>query len=194
MKRPRSATDSDDETPLFSPSPSKSESECEDEAIDTSLYRSIGSGNLGRTLLLKMGWREGTGLGVGGFGRVDPVPISDKRGGDLTGIGKMSLDTRTIESSTANRRFLESERQLNETEAEREIRFITNEKKQAQKEDVTQALKTYRCDLCQKQYDRPSSFEAHLNSYDHHHKKVSQKCDATRSTLKSVNAYSASWK
>jgi hypothetical protein len=121
-----------------------------------------------------MGWREGSGLGVGGFGRVEPVPISDKRGGDFTGIGKASLDNRTIASSTATRKTLESERQLNETEAERENRLSLIERKQAQREDVSQALKTYKCELCQKQYDRPSTFEAHLNSYDHHHKKVSQ--------------------
>lgn len=173
MKRSQSAIaadDDDDETPLSSPSPSESESEVDESG--TSLHRSLGSGNVGKSLLLKMGWREGCGLGVGGFGRVDPVPISDKRGGDLTGIGKTSLDTRTIASSTAARRTLESERQLIETEPERERRLLLMEKKQAQREDVSLALKTYRCELCQKQYDRPSTFDAHLNSYDHHHKKV----------------------
>lgn len=165
------ADEDDDETPLSSPSPSDSESE--DDEIGPSLHRSIGTSNVGRSLLLKMGWKEGSGLGIGGFGRVEPVPISDKRGGDLTGIGKLSLDTRTIASSTANRRTLESERQLNETESERLNRLEITEKKQAQKEDVNQALKTYFCETCSKQYDRPSTYEAHLNSYDHHHKKVS---------------------
>lgn len=170
LKRTHSG-DEDDETPLFSPSPSNSEDGQEEEEIGTSLHRTLGSFNLGKDLLLKMGWKEGSGLGIGGFGRVDPIPISEKRGGDMTGIGKTSQDTRTIASSTANRRLLDSEKQLNETEAERLDRLALLGRKQAQKEDVIQALKTYRCELCQKQYDRPSTFEAHLNSYDHHHKK-----------------------
>lgn len=29
------------------------------------------------------------------------------------------------------------------------------------------------CDLCEKQYAKPSEYENHLTSYDHHHKKVS---------------------
>ena len=103
---------------------------------------------------------------------MEPVPISEKRGGDLTGIGKTSLDTRSIASSTANRRAMESERQMHETEWEKDQRLALVETKQAQKEQVTHALKTYRCELCEKQYDRPSTYEAHLNSYDHHHKKV----------------------
>lgn len=171
LKRQQPRLDEDDEhddTPLFSPSPSDSE----EEEAGTSLDRTLSSTNMGRNLLLKMGWKEGCGLGLGGFGRVEPVPISEKRGGDLTGIGKTSLDTRSIASSTANRRALESERQMHETEWERDQRLALVETKQAQKEQVTNALKTYRCELCQKQYDRPSTYEAHLNSYDHHHKKV----------------------
>lgn len=173
--------DEDDEMPLFSPSPSSSEEDGKDEEQEgTSLHRTLGSFNLGKDLLLKMGWKEGSGLGVGGFGRVDPIPMSEKRGGDLTGIGKSSLDARTIASSTATRRLLDSERQVNETEAERVNRLALLGKKQAQKEDVIQALKTYRCELCQKQYDRPSTFEAHLNSYDHHHKKRFMEMKATQ--------------
>jgi len=162
--------DEEGETPLFSPSPSPSDEI--DEIVGTSLDRMLASTNIGRDLLIKMGWREGSGLGMGGFGRVDPVPISEKRGGDLTGIGKTSQDVRSIATSTANRRTMESERQLHESEAERENRIAMVETKQAQRDEVNHALKTYRCELCQKQYDRPSTYEIHLNSYDHHHKKV----------------------
>jgi hypothetical protein len=164
----------DDETPLFSPSPSPSASGHSeiDEMIGTSLSRALASSNIGRDLLMKMGWKEGSGLGLGGFGRVEPVPISEKRGGDMTGIGRSTMDLREIATSTASRRTMESERQMRESGSEREQREALAQTKQAQKEEVTQALKTYRCELCQKQYDRPSTYEAHLNSYDHHHKKV----------------------
>lgn len=47
----------------------------------------LSSHNVGHAMLLKMGWMPGKGLGVEGNGRVQPVPISEKRGADLTGIG-----------------------------------------------------------------------------------------------------------
>lgn len=147
-------------------------SDSSDGEVGNSLNAALGAVNVGRNLLLKMGWTEGKGLGADGSGRIDPIPISEKRGGDLTGLGKMSLDVRTIAISTAGRRALESEKQLLESDAERERRLSNSEAKKAQKADVSQALKTFRCELCQKQYDRPSTFESHLNSYDHHHKKV----------------------
>ncbi|UZJ55021.1 hypothetical protein CBS101457_004341 [Exobasidium rhododendri] len=167
LKRRQTNAESEDETPLFSPSPSPSD----EETTGTSLDRVLSPTNVGRELLLKMGWKEGSGLGLGGFGMIDPVPISEKRGNDLTGIGKTSLDVRTIVSSTANRRTMESERQLHEDETAKERRLARVESRKAQTNDVNQALKTYRCELCEKQYDRPSTYEAHLNSYDHHHKK-----------------------
>ena len=45
--------------------------------------------NVGKQLLAKMGWKSGTGLGLDGDGRVDPVMVQqfEKRAGLGTSIG-----------------------------------------------------------------------------------------------------------
>lgn len=165
--------ESEDETPLFS-SGSSSASEQDDEMMGAAgPSAKVTSIDVGRQLLMKMGWKEGSGLGLSGNGIVNPIVISEKRGSDLTGIGKSSLDSRTIDSTTSKRRELQSERLLNETDEDRIRREALVETRQAQKDQVSLALQTYKCDICQKQYDRPSAYETHLTSYDHHHKKVS---------------------
>ena len=40
----------------------------------------IGEMNLGHSLLKKMGWKEGQGLGTGSQGRKDPIALSAQRG------------------------------------------------------------------------------------------------------------------
>lgn len=49
----------------------------------------IGQDNVGYRLMMKMGWKTGMGLGLDGSGRTTPVPISEKRGADTTGIGEL---------------------------------------------------------------------------------------------------------
>lgn len=56
------------------------------------------------------------------LGRVDPVPFYVKN--DLTGLGKTSQDTRMIETTVAQRRGLDSERQQKETEEQRRAREV----------------------------------------------------------------------
>ncbi|KAN0066037.1 hypothetical protein ACQY0O_000130 [Thecaphora frezii] len=131
----------------------------------------LATSNIGRRMLEMMGWRAGTGLGLYRTGRIDPVPISDKRGGDLTGIGKTSLDASMIGSTTAQRRELQSEAIMKETEQQRWQREQQAAKKALVQAETLTALQTYRCDLCDKQYHLPSEYDGHLKSYDHHHKK-----------------------
>lgn len=41
-------------------------------------------------------------------------------------------------------------------------------------ESTSDLRQSYHCDLCDKQYTRYSEYDNHLNSYDHHHRQVSQ--------------------
>jgi hypothetical protein len=52
--------------------------------------------------------------------RVDPIPFHVKN--DLTGLGKTTQDFRMIETTVAERRKLDSERQRKETEYQRKTR------------------------------------------------------------------------
>ena len=45
------------------------------------------SGGIGAALLRRMGWEEGQGLGKDGKGRTEPVQASNKRSGDMRGLG-----------------------------------------------------------------------------------------------------------
>lgn len=55
-------------------------------------------------------------------GRVDPVPFQIKR--DVTGLGKLNQDVRMIDSTVSQRRGLDSERHLKETEDQRRAREV----------------------------------------------------------------------
>lgn len=96
--------------------------------------------NKGFAMLAKLGWSEGQPLGITGdgvcfrpsvleprllgecLGRVDPIPFQIKR--DLTGLGKTTQDVRMIETTVSQRRGLDSERQVKETEDQRHAREV----------------------------------------------------------------------
>ncbi|PWN45935.1 hypothetical protein IE81DRAFT_363759 [Ceraceosorus guamensis] len=160
----------EDETPLYSRSPSPVlDRPNKHEAASLQDY--LAPRNVGHAMLLKMGWVVGQGLGITGQGRVEPVPISEKRGSDLTGIGKMSLDLRTVDASVAQRREMASERMGRETEEERSRRLDEAARMATAKAGAAEAKSAFRCELCDKGYSIPSAYEAHLTSYDHHHRK-----------------------
>ena len=54
---------------------------------------------------------------------MDPVPFYVKN--DLTGLGKMNQDVEMIESTVSQRRNLDSERLLRETEEQRRAREVS---------------------------------------------------------------------
>lgn len=56
------------------------------------------------------------------LGRIDPIPFQIKR--DLTGLGKTNQDVRMIETTVAQRRGMDSERQQKETENQRRAREV----------------------------------------------------------------------
>lgn len=90
---------------------------------------------------------------------------------DSLGIGKAEEEMEYHTSSTAQRRALDSEKQLQETEEERRQRELSTLKKEEVKSDIKETLRAFYCELCDKQYSKISEYEQHLQSYDHHHKK-----------------------
>ncbi|KAJ2963873.1 hypothetical protein NQZ79_g1103 [Umbelopsis isabellina] len=125
--------------------------------------------NIGYRLLCKMGWSAGQGLGSDRQGRVDPIRIDLKM--DSLGIGKAEEEEDYHISSTAQRRALDSEKQMEESEQERIVRETVTHKKEEVKNDIKEILRAFYCELCDKQYSKISEYEQHLQSYDHHHKK-----------------------
>lgn len=115
-----------------------------DEEIVT-LETKIRNTNIGYAMLQKLGWKDGQGLGARSqgertgpaqnerrltdhfhlivfTGRADPVPFEVKN--DSLGLGKASLDRTVIEATVSQRRDLDSERLLRETEEQRRAREV----------------------------------------------------------------------
>ncbi|KZT06381.1 uncharacterized protein LAESUDRAFT_726214 [Laetiporus sulphureus 93-53] len=128
----------------------------------------IKSTNKGFLMLAGMGWVEGQPLGLSGDGRVDPVPFYVKN--DLTGLGKTSQDVEMIESTVAQRRELDSERQIKETEEQRKAREDTVARRVALQSEISSTLRAFYCELCDKQFRNVAQYDEHTNSYAHHHK------------------------
>ncbi|GAN11684.1 G patch domain-containing protein 8-like [Mucor ambiguus] len=137
--------------------------------IQVSMETHIPENNIGYKLLQKMGWQAGRGLGSQGQGRIDPIRIELKD--DSLGVGKAEEYTTTHVSTTAKRKALDSEKQLEETEIQKIERQYQVEKKQAIAQELKEVKKAFYCELCDKQYKNISEYEQHLQSYDHHHKK-----------------------
>ncbi|KAG5648165.1 hypothetical protein DXG03_006119 [Asterophora parasitica] len=124
--------------------------------------------NKGFAMLAKLGWTEGQPLGISGDGRVDPIPFQIKR--DSTGLGKTSQDVRMIETTVSQRRGLDSERLLKETEDQRRAREELVARKSALETEISSTLKAFYCSLCDKQFKNVAQYDEHTNSYAHHHK------------------------
>ncbi|KAI8644946.1 G-patch domain-containing protein [Parasitella parasitica] len=140
-----------------------------ESTIQVSMETHIPESNIGYKLLQKMGWQAGKGLGSQGQGRVDPIRIELKD--DSLGVGKAEEYTATHVSTTAKRKALDSEKQLEETEIQKLEREFRVEKKQSIAQELKQVKRAFYCELCDKQYQNISGYEQHLQSYDHHHKK-----------------------
>ncbi|KAI0768491.1 hypothetical protein BD413DRAFT_126422 [Trametes elegans] len=146
----------------------------------------IKSNNVGFSMLAKMGWVEGSPLGLSGdgifvsnvriddhaltslAGRVEPVPFYVKN--DLTGLGKANQDVRMIETTVSQRRELDSERQTKETEEQRRQREEAVARRAAVKSEISSVLRPFYCEVCKKQFQNVAQYDEHTNSYAHHHK------------------------
>jgi len=69
------------------------------ETIDANTK--IPSSNIGYKMLLKMGWKDGVGLGKNLQGRKEPVPQGTK--GDFRGLGRVEQDNKMAEEATSKR-------------------------------------------------------------------------------------------
>ncbi|THV05960.1 hypothetical protein K435DRAFT_645950, partial [Dendrothele bispora CBS 962.96] len=124
--------------------------------------------NKGFAMLAKLGWTEGTSLGLSADGRVDPVPFQMKS--DSTGLGKVNQDVRMIESTVSQRRELDSERQHKESTEQRQARKDEVARREAVASEISDVLKPFYCSLCDKQFKNVAQYDEHTNSYSHHHK------------------------
>ncbi|CAG7848045.1 SubName: Full=Related to G-patch-domain Zn-finger DNA-binding protein-Laccaria bicolor {ECO:0000313/EMBL:CCA71816.1} [Serendipita indica DSM 11827] len=138
-----------------------------EEEIAT-LETRIKATNIGYSMLARMGWNPGDGLGLNGTGRPDPIPFSLKN--DTSGLGKTRMDFEMIDATVGQRRDLESERQTRETDEEKRTREESVARQAAIQTEITGVLKPFYCQLCDKQFLNVGQYDEHTNSYAHHHK------------------------
>ncbi|KAF5368350.1 hypothetical protein D9758_002377 [Tetrapyrgos nigripes] len=183
LKRNSRDDDDDDNVSLVSRTPSPPPEGMDVDAQDISKYDEYVRGparevitvetkikptNKGFAMLAKLGWTEGTPLGLSGDGRVDPIPFQMKS--DSTGLGKVNQDVRMIESTVSQRRELDSERQQKESDEQRQAREDAVARREAVASELSDVLKPFYCSLCDKQFKNVAQYDEHCNSYAHHHK------------------------
>lgn len=125
--------------------------------------------NRGYRMLQRMGWK-GTGLGRNENGIVEPVKGGVEAGLRL-GVGKAEQDTFYMAADNVVRKKLEVELQADEDQSRRDRREMQAERDERIRQDVTTMQRTFYCQTCSKQYKNAAEMEAHMSSYDHHHKK-----------------------
>jgi hypothetical protein len=149
------------------------EQEAEDAAgsmlAGSATDKAISSSTRGYKLLLKLGWKEGSGLGKGESGRLEPVKVDSAVG--MLGLGKAAEYDEVSAQATAQRKRLEAELQACETEDRRQKRELEAKKQHIIQETITNQNRPFFCDLCNKQYKTVTEMSNHLSSYDHHHTK-----------------------
>lgn len=122
-------------------------------------------------LLQRMGWVQGRGLGRHGTGIVEPVRLAQQEA--TLGLGKAREYEAVAEDATAERRATTAEliaREADDAEAQRRREAKVHETDRIQSA-LHAATREFYCDVCHKQYKLVTEFDAHLSSYDHHHKK-----------------------
>ncbi|KAL3151579.1 hypothetical protein ABBQ38_012575 [Trebouxia sp. C0009 RCD-2024] len=129
----------------------------------------IPDSNKGFQMLQKMGWK-GTGLGRNENGIVEPVRGGVEAGLRL-GVGKAEQESFYTAADNVVRKKLEVELQADENQERRDRREMQAERDLRIKQDVTHMQRVFYCQTCSKQYKNAAEMEAHLSSYDHHHKK-----------------------
>ncbi|KAL6070712.1 G-patch domain-containing protein [Balamuthia mandrillaris] len=160
-----------------------------DKLEQASMDKALDEDNIGFRLLQKMGWKAGQGLGKEGSGIVAPIRVDIKE--DFLGLGKKEQEETYATEATAKRKTLESEKE--ETEELKRRREEKVEKEHSIKQEVTEILDVFHCKLCNKQYTNVAQYDAHLSSYDHHHKKVPP-LSLSLSRLVSYRSRNSVWK
>eukprot|EP00877_Chromochloris_zofingiensis_P011958 jgi/Chrzof1/7015/Cz02g07210.t1 len=147
-----------------------------EERASATTDTAIEESNVGFKLLQKMGWK-GKGLGRKEDGIVEPIKAGVEAGVRL-GLGKQEQDDQYTAAENVSRKKLESEIQANEDESRTRRREMEVARDEKIKQDVGVILKTFYCQICNKQYINAMELDQHLSSYDHHHKKRMQETKA----------------
>ncbi|CEO96957.1 G-patch domain-containing protein [Plasmodiophora brassicae] len=134
-----------------------------------SMDQPIPGSNIGFRMLQKLGWKAGSGLGRRQQGIIDPIRFDVKE--EVLGVGAESHYREMSKMTTSERKRLESESQLNETPEQAAVREAKAEQRRRQDQNVQDELSNLRCTLCNKQYTKAIEYQAHLDSYDHNHRK-----------------------
>ncbi|OAV88705.1 hypothetical protein PTTG_07791 [Puccinia triticina 1-1 BBBD Race 1] len=141
----------------------------------------LGMDNKGMQLLLKMGWIQGNGLGVGQKGRKEPIPTPAQT--PLLGLGKATQDAYMLSNAISKPKELESiiiARETEEDKIKREEKVKEVQTRVVERED---RLKTFHCQVCDKGYTTISQFEEHERSYAHHHAKRALEARESRKAI-----------
>ncbi|KAA1101456.1 hypothetical protein PGT21_020552 [Puccinia graminis f. sp. tritici] len=141
----------------------------------------LGIDNKGMQLLLKMGWIQGNGLGVGQKGRKEPIPTPAQT--PLLGLGKATQDAYMLSNSISKPKELESmviARETEEAKVKREEKVKEIQTRVVERED---RLKTFHCQVCDKGYTTISQFEEHERSYAHHHARRALEAKEARKSM-----------
>lgn len=101
-------------------------------------------------MLLKMGWKAGSGLGKNEQGRKEPVNVEEKQ--EQLGLGRMSSELEMARNATAERRMQEAEMEVRldpERVAELRARWKTAaEKKEAIQVELKEVQSVFYCEVC----------------------------------------------
>ncbi|EGG07611.1 uncharacterized protein MELLADRAFT_62380 [Melampsora larici-populina 98AG31] len=130
-------------------------------------YKKLDMNNKGMLLLLKMGWTQGSGLGMMNDGRKDPIPTPAQT--PLLGLGKSTQDQYMLSNAINKPKELESiviSKESQEDKIKREEKVKVLIEREEERED---RLKSFYCSICDKGYTNISQFEEHERSYAHHH-------------------------
>ncbi|KAH9812491.1 hypothetical protein DFH28DRAFT_402131 [Melampsora americana] len=125
-------------------------------------YKKLDMNNKGMLLLLKMGWTQGSGLGIMNDGRKDPIPTPAQT--PLLGLGKSTQDQYMLSNAISKPKELESITISKETEEEKMKREEKVKVLIEREEERGDRLKSFHCLICDK-----GQFEEHERSYAHHH-------------------------
>ncbi|MEW5304655.1 MAG: hypothetical protein WDW36_007252 [Sanguina aurantia] len=125
--------------------------------------------NLGYRMLLKLGWK-GRGLGKNEDGMLEPIRAGVEANVRL-GVGKQGQDDFFTAAENVTRKRLEVEVQATEDPDRTRKREELAENLNRIQAEVLEIKRTFLCEMCSKQYQSAMELDAHLSSYDHHHKK-----------------------
>ena len=126
--------------------------------------------NKGYAIMKKMGWRgKGTGLGKESEGIAEPIKASENEG--RLGLGRRELEEELCASAT--KRVPMPPEEISMSEDDRLKRELLAERERLIREEISQAKRSFHCDLCDKQYSNAAQFEGHLRGLGHNHQKRS---------------------